>query len=78
LRAVDVRDADPRYQLLTPAQWASLLMIAGASYLLYRAAASGAVGTEPFRLASTQIDPAALHSARAKRARSGPPEPGPP
>jgi len=51
-------ETDPRYFGVTPGQWASFIMAAGAFYLLYRACDSGAVGNEPFANALEGIDPA--------------------
>jgi phosphatidylglycerol:prolipoprotein diacylglycerol transferase len=56
----ELNGADPRYLQLTPAQWASFLMVAAGFYLLYRAAASGEVGNEPFLSAIDGARPSLL------------------
>jgi phosphatidylglycerol:prolipoprotein diacylglycerol transferase len=52
-----VAGADPRYVMLTPAQWASILMASAGFTLLWRAADSGEVGNEPFEAAAREADP---------------------
>jgi phosphatidylglycerol:prolipoprotein diacylglycerol transferase len=52
----EVHGGDPRYLLLTPAQWASFLMLGAGIYLLSRAAESGDVGNEPFEAAMREFE----------------------
>lgn len=60
-------EADPRYAMLTPAQWACFAMAAGAFYLLYRACASGEAGNDPFRDALEGVDPAVFSKNKKPR-----------
>ena len=59
----ELNGADPRYLMLTPAQWASFVMVVAGFYLLYRAAASNEVGNEPYLAAIDGADPALLRRA---------------
>ena len=52
--------ADPRYLMLTPAQWASFAMVIAGFVLLWRAGASDEVGNEPFASATRDADPSLL------------------
>jgi phosphatidylglycerol:prolipoprotein diacylglycerol transferase len=53
-----VAEADPRYLMLTPAQWASFAMAAGAFYILYKACESNDAGDDAYRNALEGVDPA--------------------
>ncbi len=64
-----VSEADPRYLMLTPAQWAAIAMAMAGTYFLYKACGSGAVGNEPYQQASAELDLAAI----ARPNRSPPP-----
>jgi len=64
-------ETDPRYFGVTPGQWASFIMAAGAFYLLYRACDSGAVGNEPFANALEGVDPA-VFAKKPKGSKSAP------
>jgi len=55
-----IAGADPRYLSLTPAQWASLVMVSAGFALLWRAASSDEVGNEPFVSAAREADPSLL------------------
>lgn len=60
---------DLRYLSLTPAQWASFVMMAGGLYMLYVAAQSTEVGNEPFERAIEDVDPRLLaKSTKASKA----------
>lgn len=65
--------ADPRYFMLTPAQWGSFAMVAAGFALLYQAGRSDDVGNEPFESAVRDADPELTrarsedHSAEAVR-----------
>ncbi len=63
-RPGDVAGADPRYWMLTPAQWASFVMVAAGFALLWRAAGSDDVGNEPFESAVDNADPSLLRRDR--------------
>jgi phosphatidylglycerol:prolipoprotein diacylglycerol transferase len=56
--------SDPRYLMLTPAQWASFVMVSAGFALLWHAGASNEVGNEPFQSAIRGADPSLLHRTR--------------
>lgn len=56
--------ADPRYLMLTPAQWASLVMVSAGFALLWHAGASNDVGNEPFESAVRDADPSLLRRSQ--------------
>ena len=64
-----VSETDPLYFGVTPGQWASFIMAAGAIYLLYRACESEAVGNEGFRNALEGVDPVVFEK-KSRRARA--------
>ncbi len=55
-----IAGADPRYFMLTPAQWASFVMVGAGFALLWRAGSSDEVGNEPFLAATKDADPSLL------------------
>jgi phosphatidylglycerol:prolipoprotein diacylglycerol transferase len=65
-----VAETDPRYFMLTPAQWACFLMAAGGVYLLVRACNSGEAGTDPFRNALDGVDPSVFSNKKPQAARA--------
>lgn len=66
-----VSEVDPLYFGVTPGQWASFIMAAGAIYLLYRACESGSVGNEPYRTALEGVDPS-VFLKKPKRTETAP------
>jgi phosphatidylglycerol:prolipoprotein diacylglycerol transferase len=73
-----VSEADPRYFMLTPAQWACFVMAAGAFYLLYQACASGGAGNDPYRDALDGVDPAIFSKQKRGTPPPAAPTPTPP
>lgn len=67
----DLHDADPRYLVLTPAQWASVALALGGFYLLAIACNSRTVGNEPYRDLMNEIDVSVF--ARPKPGSTEPP-----
>ena len=63
-----ISEADPRYFMLTPAQWACFAMSAGAFYLLYKACASEQAGVDPYRDALEGVDPAVFARKQGAKA----------
>ncbi len=57
VQPTELAGGDPRYDMLTPAQWGSFIMAGFGFYLLYRAAASNEVGNEPYIAACADLDP---------------------
>lgn len=55
-----IAGADPRYLMLTPAQWASFVMVAAGFALLWHASGSDEVGNEPYETAVRDADPSLL------------------
>jgi len=70
LRAVpgDVIGADPRYLMLTPAQWACIATTIGGCFFLYRAASSGGAGFDDYTEAMADYS----HAIRNEVAKANP------
>ncbi|MFW5739585.1 MAG: prolipoprotein diacylglyceryl transferase [Myxococcota bacterium] len=62
-----ITGADPRYLMLTPAQWASFAMVAAGFALLWHASGSDDVGNEPFEAAANDADPSLLQRSNEER-----------